>query len=59
MDQLVVDCGDHRPSVGDEAVIFGEAAHGHPTAVEWAEHAERSPLTLTANLGWRVERIVA
>lgn len=59
MDQLVVDCGDHRPSVGDEAVIFGEAAHGHPTAVEWSEHAERSPLTLTANLGWRVERIVA
>lgn len=59
MDQLVVDCGDQRPSVGDEAVLFGEAAHGHPTAIEWAEHAERSPLTLTANLGWRVERIVA
>ena len=59
MDQLVVDCGDHRPSVGDEAVIFGEAAHGHPTAVEWAEHAERPALTLTANLGWRVERVMA
>lgn len=59
MDQLVVDCGEHRTAVGDEAVIFGDAAHGHPTALEWAAHAERSALTLTANLGWRVDRVVA
>lgn len=59
MDQLVVDCGDLRPTVGDEVVIFGDAAHGHPTAGEWAAHAERSPLELTANLGWRVTRVSA
>lgn len=57
MDQLVVDCGDLRPRVGDEAVVFGDAAHGHPTAAEWAVHTERSALELTANLGWRVERM--
>jgi len=59
MDQLVVDCGQYRPAVGDDAVIFGDAAHGHPTAIDWAAHAERSPLELLANLGWRVERVIA
>jgi alanine racemase len=37
MDQLVVDCGDHEPAVGDEVVLFGAGAHGEPTAREWAD----------------------
>jgi alanine racemase len=37
MDQLVVDCGDHEPSVGDEVVLFGPGTHGEPTAREWAD----------------------
>ncbi len=56
MDQLVVDCGDLRPSVGDDAVIFGDPAKGHASLASWAELSERAPLQLTANLGWRVQR---
>ncbi len=37
MDQLVVDCGDDEPAVGDEVVLFGAGASGEPTAREWAD----------------------
>jgi alanine racemase len=37
MDQLVVDCGDDEPSVGDEVVLFGPGTLGEPTAREWAD----------------------
>ncbi|OXM66955.1 alanine racemase [Amycolatopsis vastitatis] len=37
MDQLVVDCGDDAPAVGDEVVLFGAGTHGEPTAREWAD----------------------
>ena len=54
MDQFVVDCGSFAPTVGDSAVLFGPGAS---TAQEWAEHAERSALELTAGLGSRIHRI--
>ncbi len=57
MDQFVVDCGDAVPTVGDEAVLFGEPELGHPTAGEWAIHTERTALQLTAGLGSRIERV--
>lgn len=56
MDQFVVDCGSALPEVGDVAVVFGDVAHGHPAAVDWAAHTERSPLELTAGLGSRISR---
>ncbi|MDT8909678.1 alanine racemase [Amycolatopsis sp. PS_44_ISF1] len=37
MDQLVVDCGDEAPAVGDEVVLFGPGPAGAPTAREWAD----------------------
>lgn len=37
MDQLVVDCGDDAPAVGDEVVLFGAGDAGEPTAREWAD----------------------
>jgi alanine racemase len=37
MDQLVVDCGDDEPAVGDEVVLFGAGTQGEPTAREWAD----------------------
>ncbi|GAA3538409.1 alanine racemase [Amycolatopsis ultiminotia] len=37
MDQLVVDCGDEVPEVGDEVVLFGAGGAGAPTAREWAD----------------------
>lgn len=57
MDQFVVDCGSAELSVGDEAVLFGDAAAGHPTAVDWAKDTERTALDLTAGLGSRIERV--
>ncbi|KAA9162870.1 alanine racemase [Amycolatopsis acidicola] len=37
MDQLVVDCGDDEPAVGDEVILFGAGRQGEPTAREWAD----------------------
>jgi len=37
MDQLVVDCGDDAPQIGDEVVLFGAGRSGEPTAREWAD----------------------
>lgn len=57
MDQFVVDCGGAEPEVGAEAVLFGDGGSGHPSAVDWATHTERSALELTAGLGSRIERV--
>ena len=57
MDQFVVDCGSATPSVGDEAVLFGNPAQGHPSAAEWGDLTGRSALDLTAGLGARIERV--
>lgn len=59
MDQFVVDLGGSSAvSVGDEAVLFGDAAAGHPLVSDWASRTGRSPLELTAGIGSRVERVV-
>jgi alanine racemase len=59
MDQFVVDCGSSTPAVGEETVLFGDAARGHPLASEWAAQTRRSALELTANLGSRVVRVAS
>ena len=58
MDQFVADVGSSSPvAVGDEAVLFGDAGTGHPTAVDWATWTGRTALEITAGIGSRVERI--
>ena len=57
MDQFVVDSGDAHVVVGADAVVFGNGAAGHPTAIAWAKQTGRSPLELTAAIGPRVHRI--
>ena len=57
MDQFVVESGAATVSVGDEVVVFGDPAAGHPSAREWGEQSGRSALELTAGLGPRVRRI--
>ena len=59
MDQFVVDSDSARVEVGDEAVVFGDPALGHPSAREWAEQTGRTALELTAGIGPRVRRVVA
>jgi alanine racemase len=56
MDQFVVDCGDDRPELGSDAVLFGDPATGAPSAHEWATATERDVLDLTAGLGARIRR---
>ena len=56
MDQLVLDLGTAAARPGDIATVFGDAARGEPTAVEWGLRTRRSPLALTAGLGRRIVR---
>jgi alanine racemase len=57
MDQFVVDLGDEQASVGDEAVLFGAASLGEPTAADWAAATGIRAEAITAGLGTRIERI--
>lgn len=56
MDQFVLDVGDAEIESGAAAVLFGDAARGEPSAVDWAHWTERDPLTLTAGMASRVVR---
>ena len=56
MDQLVLDLGSAAAQPGDIATVFGDAALGAPTAVEWGLRTRRPPLALTAGLGRRIVR---
>ena len=57
MDQLVLDIGAADAAPGDTVTVFGDAAAGAATAVEWALRTRRLPGNLTAGLGRRVERV--
>jgi len=43
MDVLVADLGADTAQVGDEAVLFGQRADGHPTVEEWALSVGSTP----------------
>lgn len=57
MDQFVLDVGDVTVELGADAVLFGDPARGEPSARDWADWTERSPLALTAGLASRVRRV--
>ncbi|MFD7559007.1 MULTISPECIES: alanine racemase [unclassified Streptomyces] len=59
MDQFVVDLdGDgDRVRVGDEAVIFGDAERGEPTAEDWAQAAHTIAYEIVTRIGGRVPRV--
>ncbi|MEO6116375.1 MAG: alanine racemase C-terminal domain-containing protein [Pseudolysinimonas sp.] len=57
MDQFVVETGEATLAVGDDAVVFGDPAVGHPSAKNWAEQTGRTALELTAGIGQRVRRV--
>jgi alanine racemase len=60
MDQFVVDLGDGPETdaarAGDEAVLFGSAAVGEPTAQDWAEAAGTISYEIVTRVGARVPR---
>ncbi len=56
MDQFVVDVGDADVAVGDRAILFGNPAHGIPSAQDWASAADTITYEIVARIGARVER---
>ncbi len=56
MDQFVVDIGDDEARAGDDVVLFGEAARGEPTAVDWAQAADTIGYEIVSRIGARVPR---
>ncbi len=56
MDQVVLDLGDDPARAGDEAVLFGDAAAGEPTAQEWAEAAGTISYEVVTRIAPRLPR---
>jgi alanine racemase len=56
MDQLVVDCGDHRPSTGDDVVLLGVQGPESVTAWELAARSDTIAYEIVARIGPRVPR---
>jgi alanine racemase len=57
MDQFVVDVGDSEISIGDEVVIFGDAARNEPTAETLAESAGTVNYEVVTRIGGRANRV--
>ncbi|MGO4457726.1 alanine racemase [Streptomyces sp. M-16] len=57
MDQFVVDLGEDLARVGDEAVVFGDAERGEPTAEDWAQAAHTIAYEIVTRIGGRVPRV--
>jgi alanine racemase len=56
MDQFVVDVGDAAVEAGDVVVLFGEGAHGEPTAQDWADALGTISYEVVTRVGARVPR---
>jgi alanine racemase len=56
MDQMIVDCGEDRPEVGDEVVLLGRQGEDEITAWELADHAGTVGYEIVARIGPRVPR---
>jgi alanine racemase len=56
MDQLMVDCGEHRPEPGDEVVLIGSQGDDEVTAEELAGHADTIAYEIVTRIGERVPR---
>ena len=56
MDQLIVDCGDAEPALGDEVVLLGPQGSETVTAWELAGLADTIAYEIVARIGARVPR---
>jgi alanine racemase len=56
MDQFVVDCGETEVEVGDEVVLFGDPAKGHPSVADWAAATNTIGYEVITRLGGRLTR---
>jgi alanine racemase len=58
MDQLMVDVGDHRIAVGDDALIWGDTEDGRIQVLDVAEAMGSIPYEMTCGVSRRVQRVV-
>lgn len=56
MDQIVIDCGDHEPAVGDEVVLIGGQGSEQISADEWAEDTGTISYEIVCGFGPRLAR---
>ena len=59
MDQIVVNVGDARVSVGDVVSVWGDPVDGTPHPDEWADWADTIGYEIVTRLGHRVTRVTA
>ena len=52
----VVALGDDSAEPGDAVILFGDAAHGEPTVLDWADTLGVAAPVITSRLGRRIER---
>ena len=57
MDQFLVDVGEGAVAVGDRVVIWGDPAHGVPSAEQWATAADTIGYEIVTRVGPRVPRL--
>lgn len=57
MDQVVVDVGDLAVAPGDEAVLFGDAARGEPSAQDWADATDTISYEIVTRMSGRLPRV--
>lgn len=56
MDQFVIDAGGLDVKAGDEVVLFGDPAQGHPSVEAWAHAADTIGYEIITRLASRVHR---
>jgi alanine racemase len=57
MNALVLDLGDDTTSVGEEAVVFGDARNGEPTAAAWAAALGKTAVEVASVFGAHLPRV--
>jgi alanine racemase len=58
MNALVLDLGDDRVGVGDEAVVFGDVRRGEPSASSWAAGLGKTAVEVAAVFGAHLPRTI-
>ena len=56
MDQFVLDVGDAKVAIGDDAVLFGDPLRGEPSVEDWAVAADTIGYEIVTRIASRVDR---
>ena len=57
MDQFVLDVGNDNVQVGDDVVLFGDPAKGHPSVDDLADAADTINYEIVTRMGGRFKRV--